>query len=420
MNKLPTLPIIEWSPEGCRIVDPIQRKVIEAPTASDCLSLAGKPKQVILALARRQTFVKTISLPNVGKVEALNILQFQIDDVFPVESAELSYDIEQTKLTDSDGRQTVVIAVKADVLRQAKRDIESTGTKIIRQIPATLGSAVIAESKAQDPALVVSNTPEGTAFDVVSGGSVIYTRIAAKDLTIEQQNAEAVRTLASAKVVSAPIIFESDQSGTGSPLSSFVSILDSHTDLDIRLPEYRDAQETKLVNSRRSLAVLLFGATICIAAMFYMDRDDLNIKIAKETKKWDKELEAFTDRKALLAPRLSSAEDNQKLIINLMQPKQYASDVVKTVSNLVTEGVWLTGISFERGKPILIKGTAKNQNQIAEFVTSLSTSERLRDVTLSFANDTKIEETAVAQFSISAHVIGNFPLDEPKKSTSRR
>lgn len=424
MNKLPHLPVIEWSPQGCRIVDPTTKAIVVADTAASCLSAAGNPRQVILALARRQTFIKSVPLPEISKAEALNILQFQIDDVFPIETSDLSYDIEQSNLKTSDGQLTAVTAVRADVLRQAKRDIESTGTKIIRQISASVGAAGLAQQKGIDTGLVISATPEGTAFDVIQGGVVTYSRVTASGLTIEQAQSEIARTLASAGVSSLACYSEINFSDPSHQIipegSTFQSIIDSLTDLDIRLPEYRVAQETKLVNSRRNLAALLLAATVCIGAMFYMDRDDLNIKIEKETRKWDKELEALESRKSLLAPRLTSAEAQSKLVDNLMKPKQHPSDVAQTVSNLVTEGVWLTGISFERGRAISIRGTAKNQNQVADYVTSLSSSDRLRDVTLSFANDTKIEETNVTQFSISAHVVGNFPLEDAKKNTSRR
>ncbi|HLO97838.1 MAG TPA: PilN domain-containing protein, partial [Fimbriimonas sp.] len=97
------------------------------------------------------------------------------------------------------------------------------------------------------------------------------------------------------------------------------------------------------------------------------------------------------------------------------QPAQKASDVLKVVSGLVPSGVWLTGVTFERGKVLQIRGTGTNPVAVSNYVRALTKQSRLRDVKLLFANSTDIEGTPAVQFSITAFPKGNVPILETGK-----
>ncbi len=84
------------------------------------------------------------------------------------------------------------------------------------------------------------------------------------------------------------------------------------------------------------------------------------------------------------------------------------------------EGAWLTGLTWERGKPIQIRGTALNSDLVSELIASLAVNERLRDVELQYANDGEIETTPVVQFNVTAHVVGNLPLAETTRNPGGR
>lgn len=421
MHRLPTIPILEWSPQGCRLIDPATRSVIGGQSAEEALEKGGKPRQVVLALARRQSFERTVRLPDVPKAEALSILRFQLDDLFPVETQDLAYDLEFTDQTDSEGRLAVVYATKAETIRQARRDVEMAGAKVVRAIPASLGAAALAHQAHLDTAIVIDRSPEGVTFDVVQHGQTVLSRTTTDELGATQLNAEVARTLASAELVTATVLSNEEWPLSPPPTivgtSSTVALLDADTTVDFQLPEDKLAADNKVVLGRRNLAALLFAAAFCMGALFYMDRDDANQRIEKEKKKWAFDTNSITKRNEELSSKLTALEAKANLVENGSSPKQYASDLVAEVSNAVTDGVWLNGISYERGRPLIIRGIAKNQAQVAAYVDVLSSQDRLRDVTLTFANASKIEDTDVVQFSVSAHVIGNYPLDDPSKSS---
>jgi hypothetical protein len=83
--------------------------------------------------------------------------------------------------------------------------------------------------------------------------------------------------------------------------------------------------------------------------------------------------------------------------------------------------VWLTGFTAERGKPFTARGIAKTGDGVVQYLQALTLEQRLRDVKLvASANNAKIDETPVVQFSISAFPIGNLTLADPEAKKSAR
>lgn len=423
MNRLPLAPILEWSPNGVRIYDPASKQTVVADTLEQALAQANRPRVVILALSRRKTFVKSIRLPDVPHDEALNILRLQLDELFPVDPHELAYDLEFTNDRNQDGRLAVVVAAKAEILRQAKDELKQNGIKVVRVLPAFVGSAVMAVNSGYENALVLDETPEGTAFDVVQAGHVVYTRLAKTDGTAAGVNAEALRTVAAAGVKEAPLLNHTEFNlpnavqASESPLGA---IAQTHTPYQLELPEDLVNAEKKVVTSRRNLAILALLGVVIYAYSVWDDRDVLSADIKKQQRQWDTDLRSVESEYNRLNARLTDIEQKSVIVSNAFTPVQYASDVATAVSSLAGEGLWLTGVSFERGRPMTIRGTAKTNDQVASYVDTLTAQSRFRDVTLAFSNNAEIESTPVVQFSINAHVVGNFPLAEIKPATANR
>jgi Tfp pilus assembly protein PilN len=96
-------------------------------------------------------------------------------------------------------------------------------------------------------------------------------------------------------------------------------------------------------------------------------------------------------------------------------PAQKSSDILKVVSSLLPADTWLTGVTFERGKPILIRGTSKSPTLVSNFVSGLTKQKRFRDVRLMYANGGDIQGIPTVQFSINAFPVGNLPILETGK-----
>ena len=245
-----THPILEWSPKGIRILDITSRNIVEGSTVKEALRLAGNPKNVVLALGRRQTFLRAVRLPDVAVNEAKSILALQLEDIFPVDTNELSYDLEFTDDRNQDGRLATVFAAKAESVRQAKAELAVEGVKFSHVIPAFLGASAVAKNLDQDLCLVIDSSPEGMTLDVVKDGHVIYSRTAQQVLHGEALDAEIVRTLSAAQLSTAPVVtplqITSNTVQVYEGHNTLQALADVHTSVNLLLPEEAAKLATKI------------------------------------------------------------------------------------------------------------------------------------------------------------------------------
>jgi len=422
-----TFPIAEWSPDGCRIYNPAGGDLTPYSTPVEALNRAGNPSKVILALGRRVAWLKSVRLPNVAaKEDAHKLLAFRLDDLFPLPASELAYDMMPTEDVNSEGRLWIVGAAKAETLRQAPAVFKESGAKVAGVTLVALGSGQISAA-AGGGALYLAHSPEGLSLDVVEGGATVFSRVVPTPENASELQSEVSRTIAASKskvelvYVDANVGALVDASTNPAPASAISKLTLLPHAMDLRLPEAVAHERTAKATARRRLAILILMATLCVAGLSYLDRDDARLKVEKERDKAKRELDRAKDRLALVTKRLSEIEGTSGLVGDGLEPRQALSDVATIAANAVPEGVWLTGMSLDRGKPLQLRGSAKTNDQVAEYVQSLSTSERLRDVKLVFSNNNTIGDVPIVQFSVSAHVIGNYPLtDTEQKRGSRR
>ena len=412
--------IVEWSPAGIRAFSPETNQLAEGKSVGEVLAVLGNPRTVGIAMSRRHAFVRAVRLPDVGKAEALNVLRLQIDQYFPVAGADLAYDLAFLDDVNGEGRLALVVASRVDMIRQAHDDVAAAGAKIDFTVPAALGSALLAKDLGLSDALVVEETPDGLVYDVVQGGHLAYSRVAGHDKSAEEVQSQIQRTLAAAKIPAAEIVLAGKLEANTAARKVQIPTLELLANrfnggLNLVLPEVAARTAKKQIENRRRLAVLLWACPILAACMIYMDRDDAAKKVAEANKKWQRQIKSLQTREDQISTRLGETGSNAEFLTSALTPKQYAGDVVGSVVNLTPGSVWLTGINFERGRPLQVRGTAKTNAGVAELVTRMSGSPRFRDVKLVFTTNGKIEEESVIQFAVSAHVIGNMPLIEKKK-----
>lgn len=157
-------------------------------------------------------------------------------------------------------------------------------------------------------------------------------------------------------------------------------------------------------------------AALAIGFVAYGDYSDAAGVVQKKTLAASKQVRKV---KALQQAAEKAANDGLALKVAVDRaflPAQSYADIVTVTTRDVPSSVWLSGLTFERGKPLLIRGTSKTNSGVADFLGALSKEDRFREVKLVFANNSMIEKTPVVQFSISAFPIGNLPaVDTAKK-----
>lgn len=415
MSETTRLPVVEWSNTEVRAFDPASGKTSVGRTVNDIAGpLRGRP--VLLALSRRSSFVRSTRLPDVGKPEMAKILSLQVANLFPIDSGDASIDFLPLDDRNADGRLAVVAAVRTDVLREALADLEGSGLKVAKVVPTALSSM----TNGTVNGAIVTMTPEGLAIDLLSDGGLRASRVAGSDTDPSTVHAEVGRTFASAGMEPGTVATSGDLTISGikkSEIDPLAALSGSTFDVNLELPEKRAKRASALAQRSRNLALLLWCGAILAAVIVFNARYDAQQAVAKEEARWTKKLTSLRalDQKTKTVADL--AQKQKDLIKLSFEPAQPLGDAVSVVAGLAPPKLWLTGITVERGKTLTLRGTSLSSQAVTAFLASLSKQSRFRDAKLVFTNNGMIEKTPVVNFSMTAHLVGNFPLPAEQRGS---
>lgn len=409
------LPILEWSPSGVRAWVPGKKDLLSFDSVEAAARSGILPNgRVGAAVSRRHIFIKQVRLPNTAKAEAAMVLSRKLDSLLPVAGAELASDFQFMDDVTSEGRLAVLAAMKVTDLQQMKADFKAAGLKIIWICPAGLGAAQAAKTSGLEDAIVAEATDDGLAFDVIQKGHLTASRLVGTRTGAIDMSAELSRTMAAYGLSGAPILAAgglnlpaASHSAKESTLAFLHGVV---THFELETPEDQRRKEEKKVNARRSMAALFAVATLAVGGLVWDDRDTAQQKVNAVKKESERRLKGIENSKKLFTSRLNESGSGAKVIVNVFNPAQSGADVISVAASLLPEKAWLTGVNFDRGRRVQVRGTAMNGEAVSAYVDSLSAQSRFRDVQLVFANNTKLEETPVVQFSITFHAMGNFPI----------
>jgi Tfp pilus assembly protein PilN len=384
-----------------------------ADAAAAGRALGGGP--ILLAVSRRSSFFRTIALPNAARSDLKRLLEVQAASIFPLPVSELAYDFQQTDETGPEGRTTLVAAMPGHELVRAFEEVQSAGFTITKVIPTAMGSPLVAASHGLRDAVIAEKTAEGLCLDVVTDGLLRVTRIALADSDIEE---EARRAASLVDAIDLPLLDVSTSNSSGTPLSALVGPQSSTISLDLEPRSIQEARDKKQKATQQRFALLMAVAAVCLVGLVWADRSDAEAKVAQDRTKMNASVSKLKREQQVAESDALNQLANQEVLNRAFKPAQPLSDLVVLVTSEVPPGLWITGISVERGKSLSIRGTATSSQAVATYLDKLGRSERLRDVRLVFSNNATIEERQVVQFSIASFPVGNLPLSEP--STRRR
>jgi Tfp pilus assembly protein PilN len=418
--------IVEWSPDGARAYNPATRQSASGTTVAEALGKVGAAGAVGLCLSRRVSFVRETHVPAVEKSELRLIVQVQLENLFPAVRSDLAFDYNLGTHRYDDGVQTTVCAIQADHLRAAIKEVESAGARVAWAAPTALGAAHVAQASGHDDAIIVEREGSFLNLDIVRHGMLVYSRaVLAPDLR-EGRQSEVSRTLAGYGLPSAAVIAVGDtdlgedvRRAQEGPLQAMSSHDPARA--NVELPEAVATKVKRASQAKSRLALFLWLAVVCVGALSYLDRAERADEVAAAQNKQKGQVTNLTHDVELYTTRLETVRVDLESLNLAFHPKQSVADVLTVVSNTLPRGAWLTGLSFERGEEIQIRGTALDGSVVSAYNAALAMESRFRDVQLVFANNAEIEGTPVVQFAITAHVVGNFPLvdDQGKRRTSR-
>ncbi len=440
--------VIEWSPKGVTTFDAVTRATQHFDTTVAAAASTGG-REVLAAVSRRSVFVRTTRVPDATISDVRLVLSMKLGDLFPLAASDLAYDFVLTDDVNGEGRLAVVVAMAAQDLRRLHEEFRAAGYKVTQVIPSAFGSVALADILSRKSAAVVTREADGIGIDIIEGGQLRYSRLSTNTAN---PTAEVCRTYTVAGLATGEIIASSGMkfadSDVATPQSTLDALITSPHGLpaiNLEVPEAVALRAKKAHDQRQAFALFTFVAALALSGYAYYDysskiaaveavksKQETQItKLTKEAKKQQSALAALIsphdlgklvgDKKLAATKVDGTSDDAQTAIDTGLTYGQKFSDVITTVVNNVPPGVWINGISLERGKRLVMRGTAKTNEQITTFVRSLSAldqdpkAQRLRDVRLEFTNNGSIEQTPIVQFSVSAFPVGNVPLSDPTK-----
>ncbi len=413
------VPVVEWSPRGAAVLDPNTGHTSTSDTLQEALGRIGNPREVGVAVSRQSSFVKAMWLPDVGRDDARQVLNMAMSRAFPSGVGELAFDFRTTAVKGPEGRLAVVGAVKSETLARIHQELGECGTKAAWVCPTAVGSMVLAAENGVPNAVLLEPRDDGLCIDVVSDGVLRYSRVAPPVENEGELEAEVLRTLGTAQCDSAPVIATGGAELAGAERSLHGTALlalrrHSEARLHVEPPEAEAKRRQAKVRARARLAALLWVAVLAAGTTVYLDRSDRAAEVAKTRRALSANVRSAKSERDAAQSLAADTKRLQEGLSLAFHPAQLPSDALVQVSNAAPSGAWLSGLTFERGKPLLIRGTAMENTAVGAYLSALAASPRLRDVKLVFANDAQLERRSVVNFSFSAHVVGNLPLNEEK------
>jgi len=168
------------------------------------------------------------------------------------------------------------------------------------------------------------------------------------------------------------------------------------------------------------LAGLMALAAVGVIAVVWDGRDRAEQTVQKARAEYTNAVRSATKVRDTQVTKAGKTSAVALEVKRAFGPAQSTADVLTVLGNEAPNGVWLTGVTYERGRDLMLRGTATSNEAVGAYLDSLNQNTRFRDVKLAFANQSLIEATSVVQFSMTAHVVGNLPTVKTKKERGKK
>lgn len=414
----PTL-ILEWSPERVRALEIATGRETGASSIGELGAAIAGHRDVLVGVARGSVFVKALRLPRAGADDLRRLIQAQMPQHLPLPADQVAFDFLQTADQNADGALTLLGAMRNEDLVRLRGDLARAGLRPVRIVPAALAAPAAAAREGLADALVVDGSVSGWSYDVVTGGVLRYTRTAPAGASPAH---EVQRTLAAAGVGPLPVVASAavELASDRRMAAPTLAALGDAPPFSLELSEERVRRVRDRVATRTRFGALLCAAAALLVVLVWVDRDDAQKVIRRGEGTWARQLGQLRSIRKAEQAKAAAAVKVRTTLDRAFDTAQPLGDIATVVGDALPAGAWLTGLNVERGKPLQIRGTAARSGDVAAFVDALAASKRLRDVRLVFANGSRIDQTPVVQFSVTAVAVGNLPLPEPSRAKRAR
>jgi Tfp pilus assembly protein PilN len=402
-----------------RVFDSISRSSRAGPNIHETLGDAFSGREAVVAVSQRSSFIRTVPVPNVAHDELEKVVALKLAPLIPLKPGEY---VSAFRLAENRGvgKLAIAAAIKTESLRKIYDDCEKSGIRPLAVLPVAFGSWLAARANSLQTCVVVEADDDSLSLDVIGGGELRYSRALPLPESSAELEEEIVRTAGIAGVSSASVLGNAalaiaDQHVlTLEPIEYLADIHAIERLLfSFELPERLAARRRKGRRgvAQRAIAAAIVGVASVAAA--YWSYTNSTLTAANGYAQARKELTSAQSDQSAAAVANRQASESQALLNVGFRPSQTMSDVTTALAQLAPKSVWLTGLTLERGKPILVRGSTTSSKSVADFVSAINANPRFRNVKVVSATKGSIGKTTVIQFALVGRATGLLPIDQP-------
>lgn len=425
-------------------------------------------REVVAALERSAVTLTWLGLPSAAREDLAAMVELEAAQTlpFPVEEAAWDFAAEPGR----DGAQSVLlVAARRQFAEEKRRRLEAAGVRLGALTVDVLATAALARSGATEGtsgAVVVRLDAGGVTLSSLDGDRLLMSRTATLTPGTGPQAWDAAalalevrRTMAAGAASAGGVAPEMDTvwlTGLGAdaglaealgtalwanggtparvallpragiegaePLSRSLDLALGLALLGLRAHgphtvdaidlgrSVRAAAEASASRPHRNLPILagVGVAAVAIAFLLLNGPSPEDRQLASAASRAQAEVKLLATRREQLTGRV-------RTLTGAVAPRHSYLDVLNEVSTLAGSQIWLTQFSYDRGRPIVIRGSAKSSAAVASAVERLRGSPHLQQVALGAMTTSETNKTGVVQFTIEGTLRGDAPLQAARR-----
>jgi len=415
---LPPL-LIEWSAARVRVLDPLTGESAHGPSIAEAVGEAHRGRDAIIAVGQRSSFIRAVPVPRVKRDELAKLVAVKLGPLLPLGPNEAASGFRLGRDRHGDGLVAVVGAMKTASLRRIHEEAAAKGLRVRTVVPLAFGSWLAARARSLTDCAVVSRTEGALNIDVIANGELRYSRTIPVAEPGADYSEEIAKTFAIAEILPSTVLAApgaevvADLTDSREPLE----YLGVPHDVDRLLftlepPEKARARAAKIRARVAQRAIAAAVVAVAFGGYAVARRSASDQKIEAENARQRAAVNRARVAQRQAEKDVASTEEAKRVLDLAFSPAQSFSDVITVLGTQASPQSWFTGLTLERGKPLLVNGQALTSGSVAKYVADLGRETRFRNVKLVYANKEVLVNKPIVQFVVSGHVVGNLPLDD--------
>jgi len=415
--------LIEWSPGFVRVVNTANGQTFRGSNIADAVGLSLAGRTAVVAISQRSAFIRAIPVPKASPDELQRIVSLKLPPLMPLGPGDYVSGYRLASDPALVGQLAVVGAIKSEALRAIYDDTEAARMTPVAVVPLAFGSWLASRRLHCPNCAVVQVRGDSLTIDLVASGELRYSRSVPLPPSEVEIGDAILQTFAVAGCAPSPTValaspsVRADVSDDADSLSQLADVRSIDRLLfSLVLPERAAAKVNR--SQRAAAGRAIVAAVIAVGFGLYVyTGQQMRTSHLRAVEKQASSQERTLQSDVGVAEQAADESDAEATVLErAFKPAQSFGDVVTVLSNSVNGSVWLTGLSLQRGQPLIVRGQATTGDAVSKLVAEIAKEPRFKGFKLLSAAKGSVGAKPVIQFALTGRAVGNLPLDQQGKT----